>query len=1057
MSSSSLRNSRVSTSSAAGGQAAAGKRASTSSQQSLSQQVPEAVQEPQPGVPPPAANADADADAGQADAESGDGQETDGFEDEFEDEDEEPTLSYKRLVGTLSESLKQDAVSCMGVSDRFLAIGTHWGVVHIMDLIGTQVKRFQCHTATVNQVSIDTDGEFVASASDDGNVVINSLYTSEVQTFNFRRPVKAVCLEPGYSRKPTRQFVSGGMAESLIMSGRGWFGNSNVVLHSGEGPIFHITWRGTYIAWANESGVAVYDTATSQRFGKVERSLDSPRADLFRCSICWTSDTSLLIGWADSVKVIEIKERSKQDVASGMSPKYVEVVHQFQTEFVVCGIAPLKESLLLLGYVTNLSPYRNVDILNPAPIVRQQAQPPEIHIVDMDGTESDNDVLSLIGYEHFQANDYRLVYLGSDNAAESSYYIVSPKDIVLARVRDMEEHIEWLVKRQMYAEALQAAEAAGAEYAGQSKVAMVLDIGQKYIAKLMAEEKYNEAAASCPKLLRTNADLWEHWVHKFAEADKLNAITAFVPLEEPQLSKSVYELILVHYLDTDPEALLQVILVWPVALYDVQSMIQAVHAVYVKDPDSRVLMEIMLELYERNHQWDMVLVLGLRVFRPHILDLVVKHNLFQTLEQNVVLVMKYDQFMVDKAATQLIQKQEQQQQQQSRSKVKPGPVPTLPVPEAMNIPETGGPVPLTLAKVRAAVGADGVQLLAGNTDRILPFQVHQELQGHDRFLHVYLDALFINDTQETVGFHALQVELYAEYDPPRLMHFLRTSTHYPVAKAYDVCERRDLVPEMVYLLGKMGNSRRALMLIIERLGDVERAIQFTKEQADDDLWDEFLKYAMDKPPFIVGLLENLSSQIDPLRVIRLVPRGLAIPGLKRALIKIMSDCSVQKSLREGCEKILLSDTWESLQNLHRLQRRGICMSEDVECAMCSNPAVTPGKHAFHESCLNSTAGSPLDGASRQTAAAVSQSVGVWVHSTGLSNAERAIQGIYGRHVDGASMDRGGRARRSGSHVPAPYRPGLICPICRSATKAKMSSSASASSAVAAAATASGAR
>jgi hypothetical protein len=37
-----------------------------------------------------------------------------------------------------------------------------------------------------------------------------------------------------------------------------------------------------------------------------------------------------------------------------------------------------------------------------------------------------------------------------------------------------------------------------------------------------------------------------------------------------------------------------------------------------------------------------------------------------------------------------------------------------------------------------------------------------------------------------------------------------------------VCKERDLVTEMVFLLGRMGNNRQALTLIIERLGDVNR-------------------------------------------------------------------------------------------------------------------------------------------------------------------------------------------------------------------------------------------
>lgn len=37
-----------------------------------------------------------------------------------------------------------------------------------------------------------------------------------------------------------------------------------------------------------------------------------------------------------------------------------------------------------------------------------------------------------------------------------------------------------------------------------------------------------------------------------------------------------------------------------------------------------------------------------------------------------------------------------------------------------------------------------------------------------------------------------------------------------------MCEKKDLVPEMVYILGRMGDNKKALMLIIERLGDVQR-------------------------------------------------------------------------------------------------------------------------------------------------------------------------------------------------------------------------------------------
>lgn len=66
-------------------------------------------------------------------------------------------------------------------------------------------------------------------------------------------------------------------------------------------------------------------------------------------------------------------------------------------------------------------------------------------------------------------------------------------------------------------------------------------------------------------------------------------------------------------------------------------------------------------------------------------------------------------------------------------------------------------------------------------------------------------------------------------------------------QAYQICQERDLVLEMVFLLGRMGNNKKALTLIIERLGDVHRAIEFAKEQSDDDLWEDLLKYSETRP------------------------------------------------------------------------------------------------------------------------------------------------------------------------------------------------------------------
>lgn len=93
-------------------------------------------------------------------------------------------------------------------------------------------------------------------------------------------------------------------------------------------------------------------------------------------------------------------------------------------------------------------------------------------------------------------------------------------------------------------------------------------------------------------------------------------------------------------------------------------------------------------------------------------------------------------------------------------------------------------------------------------------------------------------------FTLLQLELYADYDYKQLKTFL-IQTIYPLEKAYQIVEKRkvgkaypstscscstahhanmgmQLYPEMVYILGRMGNAKDALDLIIKNIGDVKQ-------------------------------------------------------------------------------------------------------------------------------------------------------------------------------------------------------------------------------------------
>lgn len=109
------------------------------------------------------------------------------------------------------------------VVDKFIAVGTLNGRILILDSLGTLVREFSGHAGTINHLALDDHAEFLVSASDDGKVMVFNLYSTETLSFNRKRPVKGAALEPDFSKKGSRGFVSGGSGENLVLSAKGLF------------------------------------------------------------------------------------------------------------------------------------------------------------------------------------------------------------------------------------------------------------------------------------------------------------------------------------------------------------------------------------------------------------------------------------------------------------------------------------------------------------------------------------------------------------------------------------------------------------------------------------------------------------------------------------------------------------------------------------------------------------------------------------------------------------------------------------------------------------------
>ncbi|GHJ85158.1 hypothetical protein NliqN6_1560 [Naganishia liquefaciens] len=863
----------------------------------------------------------------------GDAEMEDGDSDEDGSEDEEPSLKYQRLGASTAEILIKDTASAVAASSRFLALGTHNGMVHILTYEGTRVKSFRPHGASVVDIKICDDEEFVATASVEGRVMINGITSAEKYAADMKRPVKAIALEPGFARRASRAFVCGGMGGALVMHEKGWLGHKEVVLHAGEGPVYAIQWRGNLIAWANDLGVKIYDTASSQRITFIDRPANSPRADLFKCTLFWQDDQTLLIGWADHIKIARVSQvpvRNGMSVATAglaTSTQYVvEITAIFQVDCMISGICPYEKEkgYLVLAYVSP-DQYDNEATDDPAEQRRKAANRPELRIISRQGEEMSLDALSLTNYHLYGCNDYVLV--PSNRAAEELYVVASPKDVVLARPRDEADHVNWLVERKRFAEALQVAETL------QDRHGHGLDvraIGVKYISHLFEQESYAAAAELCSKVLGKDVKAWEDWVFAFVQKQQLPAIIPHLPIRSPQLGRLIYDMVLAHFLANDQQALLQTVKQWPSDIYDVQAVIVAVQGELEAVKSSPILMECLAELHVIQHQPSKALPYLLRLRRPEVFDFIKEHNLFASVQNQVLLLVDFDQ-------------------EQDR-----------PTPAEVDTARelTHGEEAMTTTRHGKAIA-----LMIDHTFSIPIPRVVDQLQSRPRYLYMYLDALFRKDPHLTVEYSDRLVELYAEYEYPRLLEYLRASNYYSLERAYRICQERDFVPEMVFLLGRMGSNKQALMLIIQRLGDVQRAIEFAREQADEDLWEDLLKYSEDNPIFIRGLLENVGSDINPLRLIRRIKDGLEIPGLKPAIIKILQASNLQVSLLEGAGRILNGDGIVLGKQLQRAQTGGFYAAGDSCCQLCtdyifkpSDPDVAPlalvylCQHIVHAHC-----------------------------------------------------------------------------------------------------------
>lgn len=153
---------------------------------------------------------------------------------EYSEEEIEPKLKYVRLSNDLKVILNTTSATCIAVHTKvlflhiqsceyksliddfllqFICLGTHRGVIYILDHEGNSdlSQKLKAHSVSVNQISIDKSGEYIATCSDDGRVFIHGLFSHENNfSLNVARLVKTVAVDPNFCKSPSnKRFIMG--------------------------------------------------------------------------------------------------------------------------------------------------------------------------------------------------------------------------------------------------------------------------------------------------------------------------------------------------------------------------------------------------------------------------------------------------------------------------------------------------------------------------------------------------------------------------------------------------------------------------------------------------------------------------------------------------------------------------------------------------------------------------------------------------------------------------------------------------------------------------------
>lgn len=323
-------------------------------------------------------------------------------------------------------------------------------------------------------------------------------------------------------------------------------------------------------------------------------------------------------------------------------------------------------------------------------------------------------------------------------------------------------------------------------------------IGDLWVQQLVSAGDWKQAGKVAGRVLGTS-QRWEHWVWKFAQSKHFDEIAPYIPTKQmqPPLPSMVYEVVLGHYIIYDRIRFKHLLEDWDPELFDINSLIEAIKSKLSagdvteesvegdeQGRDWRILQDALAKLYLASSRQREALRCYIRLQNADAaMDLIREFHLVEAVRDDI------PGFI-------LLRVSKEQTESASLSELEDASS------EAISV--------LVDEACRGTVPAnDVVSQLQAKGDSFQPFlffylrslskpETHKR-KGETANERVKADRLADDGKMMAEEFADLMVELFAEYDRPLLMKLLRESQSYDLGKAAALMERREYIPELVYV------------------------------------------------------------------------------------------------------------------------------------------------------------------------------------------------------------------------------------------------------------------